>query len=102
MVLIWHRWGILAVPIFVVALLLTQVAVDANWGSGYYTANFWPKATASAVAAISIGLVGWLMNRKHETWATKHRFFFLPMEYWAGIVLFITACISYGHFKGVS
>lgn len=102
MVLIWHRWGILVVPLFIAALVLTQAVVDAHWGSGYYTATYWPKAAASVVAAVLIGLVRWLMNRKHETWSTKHRFFFLPMEYWAGIVLVIMVGISYGHFKGIS
>lgn len=100
MIFIWHRWGIVAVPLFVAALLLTQGAVDSIWGQGFYTANYWPKATAAVVAAAIIGVAGFVMNRKHETWSTKHRFFFLPVEYWAGMVLFITSCISYGHVTG--
>lgn len=100
MILVWHRWGILTIPLILAALLLTQSIVDALWGNGFYTAHYWPKATAAAVAAALVGVVGYSMNRKHETWATMHRFFFLPMEYWAGIILFITACISYGQFTG--
>jgi hypothetical protein len=102
MIFIWHRWGILTIPLLFAALLLTQVSVDSLWGHGFYTANYWPKATAAIVAAALIGVVGHLMNRKHESWASKHRFFFLPMEYWAGIILFITACISYGQVTGAA
>ena len=100
MILFLHRWGILTIPLILAALLLTQSIVDALWGNGFYAAHYWPKDTSAAVAAALGGVVGYSMNRKHETWATMHRFFFLPMEYWAGIILFITACISYGQLTG--
>ena len=89
--LIWHRWGILVLVLFVVAYLATQVGVDAVWGEGFYTAHEWPKLVAGLLAAVAIGAVGWQLNRKEKAWATTHRFFFVPMQYWAPVVLVVTA-----------
>jgi hypothetical protein len=96
---IWHRWGILVLVFIITSLFATQAIVDWRLGHGFYTANFWPKATAFAAAAVATGVVGYFLNRKHETWATKHRFFFLPMEYWALVIFVITALITFGEYR---
>ena len=89
--LIWHRWGILVLVLFVVAYLATQLGVDAVWGEGFYTSHEWPKLVAGLLATVAIGAVGWQLNRKEKAWATTHRFFFVPMQYWAPVVLVVTA-----------
>ena len=97
---IWHRWGILVLVFMIASLFGTQLFIDRQLGPGFYTANFWPKAVAFVVAGVLTGVVGFILNRPHPTWATKHRFFFLPMEYWAGIILTITALINFGEYRG--
>ena len=101
MFVVWHRWGILVLVIVFAALFGTQAFVDWRLGHGFYTANYWPKAMAFVVAFVVIGAVGYGLKRKQTTWATKHRFFFLPMEYWAIVISVITALISYGEYRGV-
>lgn len=88
--LVWHRWGILVLVLFAAAYLATQLTVDAVWGQGFYTTVEWPKLVAGLLAAVSIGVVGWLLNREEKAWATTHRFFFVPMQYWAPVVLVAT------------
>ena len=98
MLVIWNRWGILVLLIIIAALFGTQALVDWHLGKGFYTANYWPKAAAFLSAAAVIAVVGYMLNRKEPTWATKHRFFFFPMEYWAAVIVIITALISYGEY----
>lgn len=89
--LLWHRWGILVAVLFVAAFVATQLAVDAAFGAGFYTATEWPKLVAGVLAAVAIGAVGWALNRKEKEWATTHRFFFVPMQYWAPVALVASA-----------
>jgi len=99
MLVVWRGFGWL-VPVFVFgALILTQLAVDAFYGEGFYTANGWPKQAAFIVAAFSVGLLGFFLNHMkrqilidEETGeevgkAPAHSLFFIPIEYWAVIVL---------------
>ena len=97
MIFIWTRAGILVVPLFILGPVLTELLVNGMWGQGFYSAHYWAKAGAGVVTATFIAVVGWLLNRRERTWEKKHCFFFLPMEYWGAIVLFVTACVSYGH-----
>ena len=102
MLVVWRGFGWL-VPVFVMAaLIVSQLSVDAFYGEGFYTANAWPKQAALALAAVSVGLLGFLVNhvkRKvlidEETGealgkAPSHSLFFIPIEYWAIIVLAVT------------
>jgi hypothetical protein len=87
MPLFWHRWGILAflVPLLIAALI--QLLIDFFAGSGYYSETSWPKAIAVLLGASAIGIVGYSLNHKLTSTNQKHRFFWLPMEYWAPIYL---------------
>jgi hypothetical protein len=98
MIFIWSRAGILVVPLFVLGPVLTELLVNAVFGQGFYSAHYWPKASAGVVTATFIAAAGWLLNRRERTWETKHRFFLLPMEHWGAIVLLVTAWVSYRHF----
>ena len=65
----------------------------------YYQAHGWPKLVAFAVAAVIVGIVGRWLNRRQgkvlidpETGrevvvGRGNTFFFIPMEYWAPILL---------------
>jgi len=49
--------------------------------------------------------LGWAIFeaiRREPAWATKHRLFFLPGEYWAIVILFISQCITYGELTGLT
>lgn len=99
MLVVWRGFGWL-VPIVVFgALILSQLSVDAVYGEGFYTANGWPKQVAFIVAALFVGFLGFLLIHKkrqilidEETGeavgkAPAHSLFFIPIEYWAIIVL---------------
>lgn len=87
MIFIWHRWGILAPLIPLPVLALTQLLVDSIVGKGYYLATAWPKVVAILFAAATVSLVGYALNRRHAELNQKHRFFWLPVEYWGAVIL---------------
>jgi hypothetical protein len=87
MPLFWHRWGILTIFIPLLISALTQLAIDSVAGKGYYTTTSWPKAVAVVLGAAAIGILGYFLNRKLTSLNQKHRFFWLPMEYWSLIYL---------------
>lgn len=99
MLIVWRGLGWLVPIIVFAALILLQLSVDAVYGEGFYTANAWPKQAAFIVAAISVGLLGFYLNHRkrqilfdEETGealgkAPAHALFFIPIEYWAVIVL---------------
>jgi hypothetical protein len=99
MLIVWRGLGWL-VPVFVfAALMLSQLSVDTIYGDGFYTANTWPKQAALIVAAFAVGVLGIYLNHKRrqllideETGETvgkapAHSLFFIPVEYWAVVVL---------------
>ena len=99
MLVVWRGFGWL-VPIVVFgALILSQLTVDALYGEGFYRANGWPKQAAFIVAAFFVGCLGFYLNHKKRQIlideesgeavgkAPPHSLFFIPIEYWAIIVL---------------
>ena len=102
MLVVWRGLGWLVPVLVIAALILTQLSVDALYGDGFYTANAWPKQAAFIVAALSIGLLGFVLNYMkrqmlfdEETGealgkAPSHSLFFIPIEFWAIIVLALT------------
>ncbi|MDJ0814055.1 MAG: hypothetical protein QNJ23_10010 [Woeseiaceae bacterium] len=99
MLIVWRGLGWLVPVIVMAALILSQASVDAVYGDGFYTANAWPKQAAFVAAALAVGVLGFFLNYKlrkvlinEETGeavgkAPSHTLFFIPVEYWAVIVL---------------
>ncbi len=99
MLVVWRGFGWLVPVVAFAALILSQLSVDAVYGDGFYTANAWPKQAALVLAAVFIGLLGFFLNYTkrrilvdEETGeelgkAPAHSLFFIPVEYWAIIVL---------------
>ncbi|MDJ0711802.1 MAG: hypothetical protein QNJ14_15535 [Woeseiaceae bacterium] len=99
MLIVWRGFGWLVPVVVFGALILSQLSVDAVYGEGFYTANGWPKQLAFIVAALSVGFLGFFLNHTkrqilfdEETGealgkAPSHSLFFIPIEYWAIIVL---------------
>lgn len=89
-----------SVPVIILSVMaLSQLAIDAFCGDGFYTANAWPKNVAVILATISAGLLGLYLNHiKRRTLvddetgevlgkAPSHSLLFIPIEYWAVITL---------------
>ena len=99
MLVVWRGFGWLVPVVVFAALVLSQLSVDSLYGEGFYTANTWPKQAAFILGAIAVGLLGFILNHvkrqilvDEETGeplgkAPSHSLFFIPIEYWAIIVL---------------
>ena len=106
MLFVWRGYGWLVPVIGFGALVLSQLAIDAYYGDGFYTANAWPKYVASGFAALLIGPLGIYLNhikRKNlidpETGevlgkAPSHSLFFIPIEYWAVIIVVLLVWVT--------
>ena len=98
MLIVWRGLGWLVPVITFGVMILSQVAIDALYGDGFYTANAWPKTVAIILAALSVGLLGVYLNHiKRRTTVDEntgedlgkspsHYLFFIPVEYWALII----------------
>ena len=100
--IIWSRWGFLVAVIAIGCLLASELLVETAFADNdYYQKHGWPKATALAAAALIIGPLGRYFNRREskrlldpETGQEvvvedKSTFFFIPMEYWAPILIIL-------------
>ena len=85
--LIWHRLGILAIVIPIVNFVLIQLTVESIWGGGYYQQVRWPGYLAVVLSAFLVGFFGILLNVGKSNAGQKHRFFWVPLEYWSIVVL---------------
>jgi hypothetical protein len=105
-VIIWTGWGILVFVFGLGALVIAQALANAVLGAGYYETNAWPKIAAAVVAAILMWLVGRRLNGapgrtvvdkqtgREMTLRRRHTFFFIPMEYWAPIVVVLVVALE--------
>ncbi len=99
MLIVWRGFGWLVPVIVMAALILSQLSVDSIYGDGFYTANAWPKQAAFVAAAVLVGFLGFFLNHMKRGYlvdeetgevvgkAPSHSLFFIPVEYWAVIVL---------------
>lgn len=98
--IIWSGLGFLVAVITFGCLLATEALVEAWFQDDrYYQAHGWPKLVAFVVAAVIVGVVGQKLKRRPgkvlidpETGSEvivgrNNTFFFIPMEYWAPILL---------------
>lgn len=99
MLIFWRGLGWLVPVVSLGAMIMSQLAIDAVYGDGFYTATAWPKDAAVVFTALSIVLLGLYLNHvKRRTLvdeetgevlgkAPLHSFLFIPIEYWAAIIL---------------
>lgn len=98
--MIWSGLGFLVAVITFGCALGTEALVEAWFQDDhYYQSHGWPKFVAFVVAAVIVGVVGWTLKRRQgkvlidpETGdevivGVDNTFFFIPMEYWAPILL---------------
>lgn len=106
--MIYYRgWGILVVVIGVLCFAATAIAVGAATGDKwYYEDHRWPKMVGCVATAAVVWPVGrWFNAAARSTplgdevadeqlariQMSRHALLFIPMEYWAIIVLFFGA-----------
>lgn len=100
-VVIWSGWGILVFVFTLLSLVVAQAGTNALLGARTYEAAGWPKAVAALIAAAAIWVVGTRFERqpgrvlidkktgREFTQKRRDTFFFIPMRFWAPIVLIV-------------
>ncbi len=86
-------WGIFTLPVMVVAYVLVNWITDSVFGSGYYKATAWPKLLAGLGSATTLWMLGSHLNRNKTEIGKRHRFLWLPMEYWAPIAFLLSVLL---------
>ncbi len=110
MIIFWSGLGFLVPVITIICFVITQGAVNAMMGEKHYETNTWPKLAATIFSAILVGLFGYIFNRiprdrkmvnpatgERETVSTSggHTFFFIPMEYWAVLIVILGVALCF-------
>jgi hypothetical protein len=106
--IIWNGFGFLVVVFVFGAALLCNLAFDAVWGAGYYSAHKWTIGIAMFIAAALSWFVGGLLRKRSAQIVidkatgkelvldrASHALFFIPMHYWGGIlaVIGVVLCV---------
>ena|SRR5689334_11154159 len=106
--IVWSGWGILA-------LLIAAAGGAGGTGIGVALGGATDRANPGtavglALAAIAIWLVGQRLNRptrafhpqtgQAETNANRHRFFFVPMQYWGPLLGLAAVAVGIQAFTG--
>jgi hypothetical protein len=97
--IIWSGWGFLVAVITFGFCLLVNLAVDAQFGEGYYSEHNWAIGSALMAGGIASAIVGFALLadegepaeegvERVPVNAWNDTFFFIPMH-WAGIVITI-------------
>ncbi len=104
----WSGLGFLVALFVFGAALLCNWAFDAALGAGYYSAHTWTIGVAMLIAGALSWIVGSLLRKRTSQIVidkatgqemvldrATHRFFFIPMHYWGGIlgVLGLALCV---------
>ena len=91
--IIWSGLGFLVFVIVFGVSLLAEVFVESTLHDGsYYQRHGWPLAAALLCSAVVTWYLGSFLNPQPGR-AGHHRFFFIPMQYWAPI-LTVLAIVS--------
>ena len=95
----WTGYGFLVPLLVFVGALCEQLVVDDVFGSGYYTAEAWPKLVFGFGVGVILWFVGNALNHGREevkidkktgeekVTVPNHTFVFLPVRYWSFIVM---------------
>ena len=101
MLFFWRGHGWAVVAIFAGTFVILELVLNFIFGDGYYQGNEWPKTAAPIISATLIAGLGYIFNYRNrvvvmnaETGKKEkqksHSLFFIPIEYWAVIVIVLT------------
>jgi hypothetical protein len=105
--IVWQGWGCLTIVIGFGALLVAQLLADALFGKSFYPGNPWLRLVALIAGAVAVWFVGrWLNGRpgrvvidkatgQEITLRARHTLFFIPMQYWAPIMVLIGLWLTF-------
>ena len=97
--IIWKGWGILGVLIPVLLSISVDATTDSMLGVNMYKNSTWAMPLVLALSAIIVYFVGYKLNNKpgkividpenneRIELKTVHSIFWIPLQYWAGIIL---------------
>jgi hypothetical protein len=100
MIIIWRGLGFLVFGIVLVCMVLGKLIFDGFLGEGYFDYHRWPLALCLIISAASCWTLGNYLQAHAEAKDEKtggdssdhwprHTLFFIPMHYWAPILLVI-------------
>jgi hypothetical protein len=103
--IVWSGVGFLVAVFGYIWCVVMEFAVEAWFQNDlYYQRNGWPKLLALSIAACMVWPLGRMLNRRPEDsfivdsatgelkpipYYAPHTFFFIPMEHWAPILVFL-------------
>lgn len=108
--IVWSGFGFLVAVFGFASCLGMEVGVE-TWlqNDQYYQSHGWPKLLALSIAAAIVWPLGRILNCKTParsvidpetgetfvlTTTTRHTFSFIPMEYWAPILVVVGAIMA--------
>ena len=106
---IWQGWGILALLIPMACSVGANTVFDAIYGENFYTTSRWAMPMALFLAAGLVYLAGNKLNNKpgrilldpenNQKVELKniHSMFWIPLQYWSGIVIVFAVWICFSH-----
>lgn len=80
MLIVWRGWGILAIPVFMCAILVCTKLCDLIAGPGYWNAHTWPTLVSIAVAGVALIGLGQILGDGHDL-------FFIPVKMLGGLCI---------------
>ncbi|HEX7186242.1 MAG TPA: hypothetical protein VF756_30735 [Thermoanaerobaculia bacterium] len=90
--IIWSEWGFLVAVIVFVSSLLMEIAVESRFNDdSYYQTQAWPLALALVIA----GAICWFWGKGLNQAGSRHRLFFIPMQYWGPILGVIAVVVFF-------
>jgi hypothetical protein len=102
MIIIWRGLGYLVAVIVFGCSLAANLLFNATRGEGYYDHHKWPFASSLILSAAICWFLGSYLRKRSDRIAidkqtgkeivinqSRHTLFFVPMHYWAPILLLI-------------
>ena len=99
---VWKGWGILGLVIPFLLSLSVGSAIDSLFGDNTYKHSEWAMPLVLALSAVVVYFVGYKLNNKpgkividpenneRIELKTVHSMFWIPLQYWAVIILAIS------------
>jgi len=96
--IIWKKWGILAIVVPSSLLLVSNIGLDLIYGDNFYKLH--KTSIVSIVLAITSPIIYYLGRRLNDktkkSLQSVNTFYWIPLEHW-GFIFYITSIYLYFH-----